>query len=145
MKRLLVLTGVLALGALALVRGVRADEDKEADTIKKIMQKSFGGKGAKANYRNRIQKAIKDKDWDEAGKEAKAWLKHAKKLPDLKPPRGDAAEFKKEANTLVKNITTLTDGIEKQDVKKAGGALGKIGGMCTDCHNNYRGKGKKGG
>jgi cytochrome c556 len=142
MKRLLVLAGVLALGALAVDRGARAEDDKEADTIKKIMQKSFGGK---INHRSRVQKAIKDKDWDEAGKEAKAWLKHAKKLPDLKPPRGNAENFKKEANTLVKTLTTLSDGIEKKDDKKARGALGKIGSMCSDCHNNYRPKAKKGG
>src|SRR5262245_8939965 len=109
------------------------------------MQKSFLGKGEKANYRNRVQKAIKDKDWDTASKEAKEWLKHAKKLHDLKPPRGDVKEYKEDANTLVKCITTLNEEIEKKDVKKAGGALGKIGGLCSHCHDNYRPKAKKGG
>jgi cytochrome c556 len=141
MKRLLVLAGVLALGALAVDRGARADDDKEADTVKKIMQKSFGGK---MNYKTRTAKAVKDKDWDTASKEASAWLKHAKKLPDLKPPRGDAEGFKKQANTLVKTLTTLNDGIDKKEAKVGNGALGKINSSCKACHDNYRGKPKRG-
>lgn len=135
--RLLVLAAVLAVAALVLGNSAVAQGDKEADTIKKIMQKSFGGKN---NFKTRLEKAVADKEWEAASKEAKAWLTHAKKLPDLKPPVGDADEFKKAAEKLVKTLTTANKAVEDKDADAFGKAL-RIN--CKSCHDNYRPAPKK--
>jgi cytochrome c556 len=136
MNRLFVLAGLLALAVIVAGTGVQAEDKDKTPSIKELMQKMHGKKG----FRAAVPKEIKDKDWDTAAKDAKAWFTCAQALTKATPKKGEKEDFTKLATTYCKTVKTLLDACESKDAKKANGALGKIGGTCKSCHDGHRGK-----
>src|SRR3954470_6330458 len=105
MNRLYVLAGALAVAVI--VAGVRAEEDKkdkaEKPTIKKIMKDAHGGSGLRAL----IIKSLKEDDFATAGKAAKTWVELADTLAKSKPPKGEAASWKKLTDSYTKTVKSL--------------------------------------
>lgn len=134
MNRLFVLAGMLALAVIIGSAGIQAEEKDKAPSIKVIMKKTHGKDG----LRGAVSKDIKGKDWDAATKDAKEWFEHAQALTKAKPKKGEKESWEKLSGTYCKTVKTLVDACEAKDSKKAGGALGKIGGTCKSCHDAHK-------
>ena len=114
-----------------------AAEDKEAKPkdIEEIMKKAHGG--AKA-YIKAVNKAVKDKKWDDAAPTAKAWAAIAPHLSSFDPPKGDKASWKKMADAYGKQVKELEAAVKEKDEKAAKAALGKIQKGCGSCHKAHK-------
>jgi cytochrome c556 len=137
MYRLFVLAGMLALTVFVSC-SVQA-EDKDGDkpkSIGEIMKKAHAGDKA---FKAAITKALKAKDFEEAGTTMKAWGALAPQLGSFDPPEGDKASWKKLTKKYATDVKALSKAIEDKDGKAAGKALKAINSSCGACHKVHKG------
>lgn len=133
MKRLSLLTGLIALIAF-VGTAVRAEDEGKTPTTKAIMKKVHGKNGLQA----KVGAALKEKKFDAAAEGTKEWFELAKALTKNSAKKGDAESFKKLSGTYCVTVKTLNEAVDSQDLKKAQGALGKVGSMCKTCHMAHK-------
>jgi cytochrome c556 len=131
--------GLLAvlLSQTADVRAQDKDKEKKELTTKQIM--GIGHKGADQLF-GKIQKAVKDKKWDDAAAPAKELAENGSLFPKATPPRDDKKTWEKLAGAYADNTKALAEAVEKKDEDKFKKASGAIQGSCKACHDNHKGK-----
>ena len=134
MKKLLALALCLGLACLAVQA---ADDKKETklSSIKDIMA-AHGETGIRAT----LSEAVKEKDWEAAGKAAKVWVALAEDLVKNKPRKGTKDSWEKLTGTYLKTVKTVAEGVAEKKPATVNGALGKIATTCMACHKAHKGK-----
>jgi cytochrome c556 len=130
------LLSVLAVASLAANPAGAAGDD-ETPSIKKVMETLHKGKNSPLNS---VKAALKSSppDWVEIQKQAKEFATYGEALPKNDPPKGKKAAYEKLAKAYASNAKTLKEAAEKEDLKGAKAAFGKISTSCTQCHKSHR-------
>ena len=129
MRKFVVATAILTLGALLAVNVTVAEEKKEEKPMSThdIMEKGFkGGKSL-------LRKVTSTKD-DPTEEEVKTFLKMLKDLNKNKPEKGDVESWKKLTEAMLKPMEDIAKG---EDVKKNQLALKKAAN-CGKCHKAHK-------
>ncbi len=139
MKWLICTASVVSVLAMAglVVGSAGASNDDETPSIKKIMDTLH--KGAKSPL-STVKAALKSQspDWEEIQKQAKEFATYGESLPKNDPPKGKKASFEKLAKAYASNTKAFKEAAEKEDLKAAKAAFGKISSSCTACHKSHR-------
>jgi cytochrome c556 len=138
MKRLACVGAMTALmGVAAVFTGTAGAGDEKTPTIKEIMGALT--KGPKAAFgQTKAALNATPPDWKAAKTAAVAIRTHAPALPKNDPPRGDKADFVKQADAFKANALALADALDKEDLAASKAALGKLNTSCMACHRAHR-------
>jgi cytochrome c556 len=130
-------TMMTVLGIAALATGTAGADDAKTPTIKEIMGALT--KGPKAAFgQTKTALNAKPPDWKAAKTAAVAIRNHAPALAKNEPPRGDKADFVKQADAFKTNALALADALDKEDLATSKAALGKLSTSCMACHRAHR-------
>jgi hypothetical protein len=139
MKRLATAAGMIlvTLGLFAAVSAVA--EDEKTPTIKEVMGKLH--KGANAPIA-KLKTALKSDspDWDSIQKTTKDFVILGAALAKNDPPKGEAASWKKQADTYFANAKALDDAASDKDLAAARAAHQKLSASCKACHSAHKGQ-----
>ncbi len=135
------LLAALGVGALALAMRPAAtsaaQKDEKLPDITTIMLE--GHKGTDA-FIAKIGKEAKNGKWDEAREHAKALAVFGTALGKNKPPKGDAASWKKLTEQYQANTQEVLAAAGKKDAAATEKALKAITNSCGACHKAHKGK-----
>jgi cytochrome c556 len=134
------MTGRISLAAslvfLLAVLPLAAYQGK-ATTIKDVMKKAHDNKnGLRTQIRAESEKATPD--WADVQKMTKEFVELAGALEANKPPKGDAAAWKKTCSSYVDQVKALDAAAGKKDAKAVGEANKKLTASCSSCHKAHR-------
>jgi cytochrome c556 len=136
MKRMLCAASATTL-IMAAVVVPAIGRDGEAPTIKDVMGKLNKGNNAPLAQLKAALKA-QQPDWKGIQDSTKLFAEYGPAMPKNEPPRGDAAAYKKLAETFATNSKDLDNAAKKEDLAATKAALGKISGSCMSCHRAHR-------
>jgi hypothetical protein len=113
--------------------GAATSADAADAEIGEVMQKSFG----KTGYKNAVSSAVKNSNWEDAAKSAKAWNELAAALSKNKPPRGDSKAWEAECKKFGDSTKAIVTATEKKDAKGVSAAMRF---NCMGCHKAHKGQ-----
>lgn len=128
----------LALGAfvLAAAFGVALAEDKkeEVPDVDTIMTEAHG----KGGLRAQVDAAQKAKKLADAQKPADKWAKLASAMAKNKPPKGEAASWKKLCDDYEKCVKGVAKAVKDDKDAEVTKAQAKVQATCKGCHETHR-------
>ncbi len=115
-----------------------ATSDEETPSIKKVMDALHKGRSSPLNT---VKAALKggSPDWAALQKQTKEFETYGAALPKNDPPKGNKESFVKLAKAYASDAKALNESAEKEDLKGARDAYGKISTSCAACHKSHRG------
>jgi cytochrome c556 len=138
MKSLLCAASVafMLLAAGLAARSAGASDD-ETPTIKKIMETLHKGKNAPLSTAKAALKSDSP-DWSNLKESTKLIASYGAALPKNDPPRGGKGAYEKLAKAYAANAEALDKAVDKEDLKTARAAVGKLSTSCKTCHQSHR-------
>jgi cytochrome c556 len=126
-----------AMTAVAHEEGEESGSGMKMDTKMKMQHRTMG---VIAEHWGETQKALKEKDWKEAGGDVAEIVEAAEELKEFKPHRNaDKTEyFMKIQGVFVKRLTDLGKAIETKDGAAADRLAGTVQKSCNQCHAMFR-------
>jgi cytochrome c556 len=134
MKRV---TGIVAgLLVLGLAVNLAANQAK-TPSIKEVMKKAHDNKaGLRAQIKTEADKP--NPDWADVQKLTKEFVQLTSALDGNKPPKGDAAAWKKQCQGYVEQVKALDAAAGKKDAAAVKAANQKLASNCGGCHKAHR-------
>jgi cytochrome c556 len=125
------------LAALLGVAGLAGAQD-DKPTIKQAMAKLHGKSATAALPSIKKALAADSPDWKGVQKTSKLVADLSVTITELKPPKGDQADYTKLSKTYATNAKALKDAADKEDAAAAKAAVGKLFGSCMPCHKSHK-------
>ena len=138
MKRLGMRSAVVAvLGAAMVAFSTTTVANNNADdpTVKQIMQRANGKEGLCKGIGAGLK--LKEPKWDDLQAKAKELVPLAQAMTKNKPPKGDAASWKKLSEGYATAAVDLEKAAAAKDAKGADAAM-KVLSDCKTCHTLHK-------